>query len=168
MRRSKISRIFLLIKFLSMKLSESSRVKLEEFFRQYTHDERLTLPEIYFHAGRFSGILTSALKIHGITIGRNIFITPEFVFSTENDFHKTHIELAAHEIAHVLQYKREGFVKFIYKYFSSYLRNLLRRKTWDAAARHQAYLEIPFEIEARETATNFVEWNEKRRKEKSN
>lgn len=148
-----------------MKLAESSRVKLEEFFREITNDERLRLPEIFFHAGSFSEILTRHLKIHGITIGRNIFIAPEFVFFSDKDFYKTHIELAAHEITHVLQFQREGFVKFFYKYLKSYLQNLRRQKVWDAAARQQAYLDIPFETEARAAAAKFVEWNENRRKD---
>lgn len=144
-----------------MKLAEESYLKLEEFFRVILYEKEFRLPTIYFHAGRFSRILTGALKIHGITIGKNIFVTPKFVSPAGNNRRKVHVELAAHEIAHVLQFKREGFVRFFYKYLTSYLQNLRRQKNWNAAARQQAYLDIPFEIEARATAARFVEWNRK-------
>jgi hypothetical protein len=75
-------------------------------------------------------------------------------------------DLIAHEIAHTLQYRREGFVNFFRKYLSSYWRNLRRKRKWDAAARQEAYLEIPFEIEARATAARFVEWNSNTKAEK--
>ncbi len=142
-----------------MKLAESSRVKLQEFFRETTGDERLKLPEIHFHAGRFSEVLTRALKIYAITIGGNIFVAPEFVALGETERRKIHLELAAHEITHVVQFGREGFFKFFYRYLKSYLKNLREQKTWDAEARQRAYLDIPFEIEARETAARFVRWN---------
>jgi hypothetical protein len=67
--------------------------------------------------------------------------------------------LAAHEVTHTLQYKREGFFKFFYKYLTSFWRNLRKRKSWDIISRQEAYLEIPFEIEAREVAEKFIEWS---------
>lgn len=145
-----------------MKLAESSRRKLEKFFRETLNDGEIRLPEIYFHAGRFSEILTRVLKIYAITIGENIFVAPEFVSLETTGRRKIHLELAAHEITHVVQFKREGFLKFFYKYLKSYLINLREQKTWDAAARQQAYLDIPFEIEAREAAARFVERNRKK------
>ncbi len=142
-----------------MKLARESHSKFEKFFREIFEDGQFQMPEIYIYAGRFSRILTFVLKIHGITIGRNIFITPKFVSLGENDLLKLHVELAAHEITHVLQYRRLGFIKFFYKYFRDFARNLRREGSLNAASRRQAYLEIPFEIEARETAARFVEWN---------
>ncbi len=146
-----------------MKLAVASRLKFEAFFRELTGDERFQMPVVYFYAGKFSSLLSKALKVHGITIGKNIFVTPKLV-SAENNFPKIDVELAAHEIAHVLQFRREGFINFFRKYLSSYRRNLKNKKSWGAVSRHQAYLEIPFEIEAREIAAKFVEWNETRRK----
>ncbi len=148
-----------------MKLADDSRLKLEAFFRETLGDKSFRLPKIYFYSGKFSVFLTAALKIHGITIGRNIFITPKFVTLSAENFKKIHVELAAHEIAHVIQYGREGFIKFFYKYLRAYLRNLSWKRNWDAAARHRAYLEIPFEIEARAVAAKFVEWNEQQRRQ---
>lgn len=150
-----------------MKLAEASRVKLEEFFREQLNDKNFQLPSIYFHAGKFSAALTLLLKIHGITVGKNIFVTPEFLDVSEKNKSKINVELAAHEIAHVLQYKREGFVSFFYKYFTGYAQNLRVQKSWNADGRMRAYLNIPFEIEARETAAKFVEWNRSNGKRKT-
>lgn len=144
-----------------MKLAEGSRRRIEAFFREALDDENFRLPAIYFHGGKFSALLTGALKIHGITIGKNIFVVPKLVFRTSDDFNRIGAELAAHEIAHVVQYEREGFVKFLYKYFRSYRQNLRAKKISDAASRHEAYLEIPYEIEARALAAEFVEWNDR-------
>lgn len=144
-----------------MKLAPDSHLKFEAFFREFLADEQFQMPKVYFYAGKFSRLLTKALKIHGITIGGSVFVTPKFV-SIENNLIKIHVELAAHEIAHVLQYKREGFVRFLCEYLKSYRRNLKKKKIRNKVSRHQAYLEIPFEIEARETAAKFVEWNEKK------
>ena len=141
-----------------MKLAESSRQKLEAFFRQYLHDENFRLPVIYVYAGRFTQILTNLIGVHGITFGGRIFIKPRIVSRNRNRQPQLPAGLAAHEIAHTLQYRREGFVKFLYKYLSDYRRNLRRFEKWDAAARQEAYLEIPFEIEARAVAAEFVEW----------
>ncbi len=146
-----------------MKLAESSRLKLEEFFRQTLNDEHLRLPAIYFYAGKFSAALTLLLRIHGITIGKRIFITPKFVVRAGTK-RKINLELAAHEIAHVLQFQREGFLSFFYKYSTSFLKNMRKQDDWDAASRQSAYLDIPFEIEARSVAAKFVEWNKRRQK----
>ncbi|HXG84888.1 MAG TPA: hypothetical protein VNI84_12770 [Pyrinomonadaceae bacterium] len=143
-----------------MKLAPDSHLKFEAFFREFFADEQFQVPEVYFYSGKFSRLLTETLKIHGIAIGKNVFVTPKFV-SVENKRLKIHTELAAHEIVHVLQYKREGFIKFLYEYLKSYRRNLKKKKILDKVSRRQAYWEIPFEIEAREIAAKFVEWNEK-------
>lgn len=143
-----------------MKLAESSARKLEEFFREYLNDEEFVLPPIFFYTGRVSKLITHALKIHGITIGARIFILPELVSLNSKNKPSLPESLVAHEIAHVLQYKREGFFKFLYKYLRDYRRNLKKESQLDFASRHRAYLNIPFEIEARETAENFCNRNE--------
>jgi hypothetical protein len=40
---------------------------------------------------------------------------------------------------------------------------LRKKKTRDLSARAEAYLEIPFEIEARQTASKFAAWSKKRK-----
>jgi DNA repair photolyase len=142
-----------------MRLARSSHQRLETFFREYLNDEAFQLPEIYFYVGRFARVLTNLINVHGITLGSRIFIKPILLSLNQNNLPKLPEDLVAHEIAHVLQYKREGFIKFFYKYLTSYFGNLRKKKNWSGYSRHQAYLEIPFEIEAR--AEKFTEWNKK-------
>lgn len=132
---------------------------MEAFFQEFLSDKTFKLPKINFYAGKFSRIFTLLLSIHGITFGRHIFIQPSLLTNDFENRPKLPPELAAHEIAHVLQYKNAGFLIFFYKYLTSYWRNLRTKKSWNADARHKAYLEIPFETEAREVAARFVEWN---------
>jgi len=150
--------------FLKMKLGAKSHRKIEEFFREHLGEEDFRLPEIYFYGGKFTNYLTSFLKIEGITIGKRIYIFPDNFWVSENQKLRLGEELVVHEITHVLQYRREGFFKFLWLYLKSYLSNLRRKKKWDLMARSEAYFEIPFEIEARKTASKFVIWSENRKK----
>lgn len=88
---------------------------------------------------------------------------PKFVSRNRKNQKKLPEDLIVHEITHVIQYKKAGFGKFFYIYLRDYWRNLRKKRKWDSASRRNAYLEIPFEIEAREAAQKFLEWNEKRR-----
>lgn len=142
-----------------MKLAENSHQKLQTFFREILADENFCLPAVNFYAGKFSGVFTLILRVHGITFGKRIFVTPDLIARDSENRRKMPIELAAHEIVHVLQYRNEGFVGFFYQYLRSYWRNLRKKKKWNFRSRHEAYLEIPFEREAREIAARFVVWN---------
>ncbi len=142
-----------------MKLGEKSHKKIEQFFREYLGQERFVLPAIYFYGGSFTHRLTSVLGIDGITIGRRIYIFPENFWRSENNLLRISENLVVHEIAHVLQYRHEGFGRFLWKYFKSYFNNIRKRKRFDFNARAAAYLEIPFEIEARKIASEFVIWS---------
>ncbi len=142
-----------------MKLAESSHRKLEAFFREYLNDKTFHLPQTYFYVGKFTNILTAFISVHGITFGRRIFIAPRLLSFNQNNLLKLPDDLVAHEITHVLQYRREGSTRFFYKYLTSFWRNLRKRGKWDAVSRQKAYLEIPFEVEARQVAAKFVEWN---------
>jgi uncharacterized protein DUF4157 len=55
------------------------------------------------------------------------------------------LALLAHEIAHCLQYRKYGTWRFRARYLACYFKNRLR-----GMSRREAYLNIPFEIEARE------------------
>lgn len=142
-----------------MKLADTSHQRLEAFFREYLDDADFRLPAVNLYAGKLTNILTNLISVHGITFGKRIFITPKLLSFNRNNFLKLPEDLIAHEITHAVQYRRNGFVRFFYEYLSSYWRNLRAKKRWDAAARYEAYLEIPFEIEARRAAARFVEWN---------
>ena len=91
---------------------------------------------------------------------------PNLITLTAKKYKKLPEDLVVHEIMHVIQYKKEGFFKFLYVYLRDYSINLRKQKKWDADSRRQAYLKIPFEIEARDAAINFLEWNEKRNENK--
>ncbi len=95
-----------------MKLAKSSQQKLETFFREYLNDKNFRLPVIHFYVGKFTRLFTSIVKVHGITFGRRIYIMPGFLGLNQNNQLKLPERLVAHEITHVLQYKREGFFKF--------------------------------------------------------
>ncbi len=144
-----------------MRLAESSHSKIEEFYCEFLNDINFKLPAIHFYAGRFTHLFTTLISVNGITFGRRIFIFPEFLSINQSNKLKLPDELVVHEIAHVLQYRREGFVKFFYKYMRDYWRNLRKRKSWNSHARQLAYLEIPFEIEARNAEEKFLEWKNK-------
>lgn len=146
-----------------MKLAENSQQRLQTFFRETLSDESFRLPIVNFYAGRFSRIFTLILQVHGITFGRYILIMPDLIVKDFENRRRLSPELAAHEIVHVLQYKKEGFAKFFYKYLTGYLKNLRTKNNWNADSRHEAYREIPFEREAREIAAEFVSWNQNKK-----
>ncbi|MEZ5425659.1 MAG: hypothetical protein R2747_05295 [Pyrinomonadaceae bacterium] len=102
------------------------------------------------------------IKVHGITFGRRIYIWPELIFVDEEKRHRISKKLASHEVTHVLQYKKHGFPGFFYNYLKNYWGNLRNKKKWDLDSRHEAYCEIPFEVEARDAADKFCEWIKKR------
>lgn len=146
-----------------MKLGAKSHRKIEDFFREYFDEDDFRLPEIYFYGGKLTNYLTSFLKIEGITIGKRIYIFPDNFWVGENQKLRLDEELVVHEITHVLQYRREGFLKFLWLYMKNYYSNLRKKKKWDLYARSEAYFEIPFEIEARKAASNFAAWSKKRK-----
>lgn len=140
-----------------MKLSRQTQKKFETFFRQQFEDERLRLPEVEIYIKRGSGIVTKILKVDGITIGRHIFIKPSFAKYNSKNSITISKKLLAHELTHVLQYQKLGFIGFLVDYLKEYLIGLKRKKKWDLQARTEAYWEIPHEVEARNAAEKFIE-----------
>ncbi|HEX8288249.1 MAG TPA: hypothetical protein VF556_09645 [Pyrinomonadaceae bacterium] len=145
-----------------MKLSENSHRLVEDFFRDYFEDESFILPKIYLYTGKITAFFTLISKSNGITFGKRIFIMPQLLSSNTKNQKKLPEDLIVHEIMHVIQYQKKGFLKFLYMYLRDYWRNLQLHEKWDADSRRQAYLNIPFEIEAREAAKDFLEWKENR------
>lgn len=88
-------------------------------------------------------VATIALRqrASGITLGSHIYI------------HERHfgpggslpLALVVHEVAHVVQFIREGHATFLARYLRDYSLNLLR-----GMSDYEAYLNIPHEIEARQ------------------
>lgn len=70
----------------------------------------------------------------GITVGRVVMV---------RNGRETSGYLLRHEQVHVRQWRRHGTVGFLARYLGSYARLRFRR-----FAHHNAYLRIPFEIEA--------------------
>ncbi|MBO0722056.1 MAG: DUF4157 domain-containing protein [Blastocatellia bacterium] len=61
------------------------------------------------------------------------------------------LALLAHEITHCRQYRNHGKWRFRALYLAAYFKNRLR-----GMPRREAYLNIPFEIEAREVETRIL------------
>lgn len=89
-------------------------------------------------------LVAGAIKPIGYTDRYQIYLAPEAyrIDSAEG------LALLAHEITHCRQYKEHGTWRFRAKYIAAYFQN--RRRGLNAQA---AYLNIPFEIEAREIET---------------
>jgi len=138
-------------------LSRSSHVLVEEFFREYLGEPEFVLPRTVFATGRTARVAARLLKIHGITIGRLVFIAPDLLERFDGRSRLPR-DLVVHEIAHVIQYRRYGFFRFLYIYFRDYLINLRKEGSLRLKSRRAAYLAIPFEREARQTAHDFVHW----------
>ncbi len=147
-----------------MKLANDSHKSLEEFFKEYYQDEKFALPKIYFYGGGFTRFFTYFIKVHGITFGRRIFILPALISVNNLDEPRLSEQLAAHEITHVIQYQKHGFYGFFFNYLKCYVNNLRGKKKWDLNSRQEAYFDIPFEIEARDAAMKFAEWNREKRR----
>lgn len=144
-----------------MKLSTETHKIFEMFFRQYLKDENFQMPQTEIYLKRGAGIITRIIGVDGITIGRHIFIRPNIAKYRSETSLTLSKNLLAHELAHVLQYQRLGFIRFLVDYLKEYLRGLKRRKKWNSRARMESYWEISHEVEARLIADKFVEWNVK-------
>jgi hypothetical protein len=77
-------------------------------------------------------------RAQGITLGSLVIVRAEVVGSSSFN------ELLRHERVHVQQFRDQGTLRFLAKYFGSYLWSRLHGYGHDAA-----YRRIPFEIEAR-------------------
>jgi hypothetical protein len=140
-----------------MLLAPESHRRLEKFFRHHLRDGSLRLPRVEFYVGRFAGLLTNTFGIGAITFGSRVFVAPRLM-RCANDRLTLSAELAVHEAAHVLQYERVGFVKFLFLYLRDYAR-ALRKEAGSASERHRAaYLAISFEVEARAAEESYVAW----------
>lgn len=135
-----------------MKLSAETHRELEEFFRVHLDEPGLRLPEIRVHAGPLARLLTALNGISGITFGRHVFVSPALVGRDAKGRPVLNGRLLVHEAAHVLQYERSGFVRFLRGYLRGYLSALRAGRSLGRAARNAAYLAIAEECEAREAA----------------
>lgn len=95
--------------------------------------------------GLGGGVAYAALKTRAsaITLGSKVYIRREFF---DDDGHIP-LDLLAHELAHVVQFSRDGSLNFLYAYLRDYMRGLMGGLS-DSAA----YRAIPYEVEARRVA----------------
>ena len=132
-----------------MKLSAETHRQVEAFFRRHANDHALKLPPLEIHAGRFADLLTKLNGISGITFGRHVFVRSKLVGRDAGGRATLSARLLVHEAAHVLQYERRGYLKFLGGYLRGYWRGLRGGGRWDRAGRSAAYLAIADECEAR-------------------
>jgi hypothetical protein len=141
-----------------MRLAEESRARLEQFFRSYERDEKLRLPTLFVHAGFWSDNLTRAFRAAAFTVGRHIFVSRKIVRRDGRGHLTMPGWLLAHEAAHVRQFQRAGFLRFLFNYAREYLTYLVRGGKFDAGARTEAYKRLAPEREAREVEAAYLEW----------
>jgi hypothetical protein len=141
-----------------MLLAPESHERLETFLREHVGDPRLRLPRIRVYSGAFSRRLTGGLKVGAMTVGNRIFVAPRLVARDGEGRLTFPGWLLAHEALHVVQYAREGYLRFLFKYLSDYFAALRAGGGWDAAARMAAYLAIGHEREAREAEHAYRGW----------
>jgi len=141
-----------------MRLAEESHGRLERFFRSYEGDERLRLPVVFVHAGYWSDGLTRILRAGAFTVGRHIFVSRKVVGRNASGQLTMPGWLLAHEAAHVRQFQRAGFLKFLVNYAREYLTLLVRGGKFGAEARTEAYRRIAPEREAREVEAAYLKW----------
>lgn len=141
-----------------MKLSPVLHNEIERFFRFYYDDEKLVLPEVQIYVRRGARCVSAIAGAHGITFGRHIFIRPDIIKRNSRNHLAIPKDLLVHELTHTIQYEKLGFFGFLSSYLKAYFANLRGRKKWDIYSRAESYLQIPHEIEARDSAEKFVEW----------
>jgi Domain of unknown function (DUF4157) len=100
-----------------------------------------------FRTGPFARALTRLVGAEALTLGTRVFLsrtaTREITAETEAGR-----RLLRHELVHVSQFARDGSARFLWRYAASYARS--RRGGLSHGA---AYLEIPYEREARAAET---------------
>jgi hypothetical protein len=143
-----------------MRLARESHERLEKFFREYFKDPQLRLPPIYLHRGRIARMVTKQLRIGALTIGRHILLSPARVTEREGSL-TTEGWLVAHEATHVLQYERDGYLRFFIHYFYGYWRALRGGGSrLSREARMSAYLAIEAERIAHEVERAYQDWSQ--------
>jgi hypothetical protein len=141
-----------------MRLAAESHEHLQAFFREHFGDPKLQLPVIFFHRGALASFITRLFDIAAVTFGRRIIISTEMINFEEEGRLKVKGSLVAHEATHVLQYEREGYIRFFFSYLRGFWRALRAEGKWGNEARLTAYLAIPEERAARDVEDAYKAW----------
>lgn len=139
-----------------MRLSPEAHEKVESFLKEYKGEPGLRLPRFSIHAGAGGRLVMWFVRMSAITLGSHVFVSPPLVRRDSAGRAVLAGRLVVHEAVHVLQYEERGFVGFLFRYLRGYWRALRRGKSWGAAARMAAYMEIEEEREAREAEHAYV------------
>lgn len=86
--------------------------------------------------------------IHAMTIGRWIFVRPDLMVGDPGRLARVVI----HELVHVRQWADLGYMRFVYRYLTDYLRGRV-----NGLDHRDAYLDIRLEVEARHTQTRVLQ-----------
>jgi hypothetical protein len=140
-----------------MKLSTAAHEEVEDFLREYKGEPDLRLPRFSIHARSGAGLVMLFVRMSAITLGRHVFVSPPLVRRDSHGRASLVGRLVVHEAVHVLQYEERGFAGFLFKYLRGYWRALRAGKSWGAAARMAAYMEIEEEREARAAEHAYAE-----------
>ena len=103
---------------------------------------RNPLPDHRLYAGAFSRLVTRLLGAEAVTFGTCVLLSRAAAHEVRQGTEYGR-RLLAHELAHVEQYAREGFVPFLARYLASYVRGRAR-----GLSHAEAYAAIPYEREA--------------------
>ncbi|MEZ5346748.1 MAG: DUF4157 domain-containing protein [Pyrinomonadaceae bacterium] len=141
-----------------MQLSQNTQQLFADFFSDLGLCRREEFPVIEVYVRRGSRLLTNVLMVDGITFGRHIFINPRLAERDKQSLLRIPKTLMAHEIAHVVQYRRKGSLRFLFNYARDFWRIFRKKEKWDLRSWFDSYLEIPHEIEARKAASEFPKW----------
>ncbi len=143
-----------------MRLSPDSQARIETFLRERLAEETLCLPPTSIYVGWFARWLMKMLGMGAITFGRHIFVAQSLVKKDEEGRVVIPGWLLVHELVHVLQYEKKGYLHFFYDYLNGYWSALRAGKRWDAAGRRAAYFAIAEERAAREVEDAYRESRE--------
>ncbi len=149
-----------------MKVAESSQKLLQEYFCGEGICASPNIPDFKIYSRRGASLITRLLSVNGITLGKRILINSKFVSRGSDQRLVGSRRLITHEFVHVLQYQRDGVFPFLAKYMRDFFRNLKMQEKWNSQSWQKAYLEIPYEIEARAETLKFENWYLTRSKSK--
>ncbi len=141
-----------------MRLSEDARRKFSAFFETHEITRGISIPDVQIYARRGAWLVTTAIMVDGITLGRHIFINPRFVKRDAGNILRAPKDLIAHELVHVIQYQRHGFMRFLKLYVNDFWESFKKLERWTVRGWFESYLEIEHEEEARKIAAEFMRW----------
>jgi len=141
-----------------MLLSKYAHNLYADFFEQCDFCDKSAFPAVQVYSRRGSWILTKILGVDGITFGSHVFVNPKFVIRDKQNLLRVPKELIAHELVHVIQYRKLGFWGFLRIYIKDFWTIFKAKDHWNLRSWFDSYREIPHEKEARRFAMKFNAW----------